>query len=158
MTRRSFFGWVVSGGALVVAGIVGVPALLSGISPSFQSRRRDIWRRVGRLSDFVAGAIHIGVVAGDTKAWPRSFRGQAVFVFRRSESDIVVFSRSCTDLGCQLTYDSGSTCFFCPCHGGVFTQDGTRLAGPPDGPMHRYAHRVHDGMLEIDLSSVPPSA
>ncbi len=158
MTRRSLFGWLVSVGTALVAAIVGLPVLLFGLSPALQPRRREIWRPVGWLRDFPVGAIQESLVAGDRKSWPRSFRAQVVFVRREAERDVVVFSRRCTDLGCPLTYDPGSTCFFCPCHGGIFTQDGARLAGPPNGPMYRYAHRVREGVLEIDLASLPPSA
>jgi Rieske Fe-S protein len=158
MTRRSFFGLLVAGGTVLVAGVVGIPALLTGLSPALQGRRREVWRPVGRLDDFPPGVVRQAEVAADPAGWPRSFRPQAVFVRRRSEADLVVFSRSCTDLGCPLAYDPGSTCFFCPCHGGIFAPDGERLAGPPNGPMYRYAHRVRDGVLEVDVSSVPPGA
>jgi menaquinol-cytochrome c reductase iron-sulfur subunit len=158
MTRRSFFGLLVTGGTLLVAGVVGIPALITGLSPALQPRRREMWWPVGRLDDFPLGAVHEGVVSRDHKAWPRSFRQQAVFIWRRSGADLVVFSRNCTDLGCPLDYDPGSTCFFCPCHGGIFAQNGERLAGPPNGPMYRYAHRVREGVLEIDLSSLPLGA
>jgi menaquinol-cytochrome c reductase iron-sulfur subunit len=156
MTRRSFFGLLVTGGTLLVAGVVGVPALLMGLSPAVWPRRRETWRPVGRLVDFAVGEVHQRVVPRNDEAWPRSLPQQAVFVWRRSEAGLVVFSRSCTDLGCPLDYDRGSACFFCPCHGGIFAQDGQRLAGPPNGPMFRYAHRVRDGVLEADVSSLPP--
>jgi menaquinol-cytochrome c reductase iron-sulfur subunit len=156
MTRRSFFGLLVTGGALIAAGVVGIPALITGLSPALQGRRREVWRPVGRLDAFPVGTAHEGLVPADRRAWPRSLGRQAVFVWRRSEDAVVVFSRSCTDLGCPLDYDPGSACFFCPCHGGIFARDGARLAGPPNGPMYRYAHRVRDGVLEVDLASLPP--
>lgn len=158
MTRRSFFGLLVAGGAFLVAGVVGIPAFLMGLSPVLRLRGRESWRPVGRLDDIPVGAVHEGIIPRDSKAWPRSLRQLAVFVWRRSESDLVVFSRSCTDLGCPLDYDRGSACFFCPCHGGIFAQNGQRLAGPPNGPMFRYAHRVKGGVLEIDVLSIPSGA
>ena len=30
------------------------------------------------------------------------------------------------------------------------------MAGPPNKPLYRYANRVRDGVLEIDLFSLPP--
>jgi menaquinol-cytochrome c reductase iron-sulfur subunit len=110
------------------------------------------------VHEFPVEAVAEAVLPRDAEAWPRPLEEQAVFVWRRSEADVVVFSRSCTDLGCPLDYDRGSTCFYCPCHGGVFTQDGQRLTGPPNAPMYRYSHRVRDGVLEIDLSSIPAGA
>jgi menaquinol-cytochrome c reductase iron-sulfur subunit len=158
MNRRSFFGLFVTGGAVLAAGMVGIPALLTGLSPALQGRRHPVWRPVGRLEDFAVGAVYQGLIPADRQGWPRSLGRQAVFVWRRSEAEMVVFSRSCTDLGCPLDYDAGSACFFCPCHGGIFAQDGQRLAGPPNRPMHRYVHRLRDGVIEIDVTSLPPGA
>jgi menaquinol-cytochrome c reductase iron-sulfur subunit len=149
---------LVTAGSLVAGGIVGIPALLAGLSPIFRASQRSSWRPLGQIHEFPIGAVSDGELLGRRDTWPRTFSRAAVFVWRRSEPEIVVFSRSCTDLGCPLTYDRGSTCFLCPCHGGIFRQDGERLAGPPGKPMHRYAHRVRDGALEIDVNSVPPAA
>jgi len=156
MKRRSLLGLLVAGGAALGAGIVGLPTFLAGLAPALQRRQTPSWRAVGPLQGYPVGAVQEAVIDLDRQRWPRSFRKQAVFVWRRSEADVVVFSRSCTDLGCPLAYDAGSACFFCPCHGGIFAQDGSRMAGPPNGPMHRYAHRVHAGLLEIDVTSLPP--
>jgi menaquinol-cytochrome c reductase iron-sulfur subunit len=148
----------VSAVSLVAGGIVGIPTLVAGLSPVFWKAPKKMWRRVGQLSEFPIGAVSDGTTPSPRDAWPRSFRGRAVFVWRRTEAEIFVFSRSCTDLGCPLDYDRGSACFLCPCHGGIFKQDGQRLAGPPGKPMHRYVHRVEGGVLEIDIASVPPAA
>lgn len=157
MKRRTISGLLVIGGTALFASAVGIPALIAGIAPAFLSRR-ETWRSVGQLRDFPIGKVSHAIVAADSNAWPRSFGAQAVFVWRRSETEIVVYSRSCTDLGCPLEYEEGSACFLCPCHGGIFAQDGQRLAGPPESPMHRYAYRIREGILEIDVSSIPPAA
>ena len=158
MIRRSFFGILVTSVSVFVAGVVGIPVLITGLSPALQPRGRARWRSIGRVDDFPVGEVREGVILANRTAWPRSLPRQAVYVWRRSETELVVFSRSCTDLGCPLDYDRGSTCFFCPCHGGIFAQNGERMAGPPNGPMHRYVHRVRDGIIEIDVTSIPPGA
>ena len=147
---------LVAGGSAILAGIVGIPALVLGLSPILQHRLQGRWRRVGRLDEFPVGRVQPAQLVADRTDWPRSLPRQAVFVWRQSADSVVVFSRSCTDLGCPLDYDPGSACFFCPCHGGIFAQDGHRLAGPTDRPMYRYAHRISEGVLEIDLASLPP--
>lgn len=149
---------MVAGFGTLAAGIVATPALIAGFSPVFQPRRHSVWRPIGPLSDFPVGEVRQGLIAVDRQTWPRSYGRQPVFVWRSSESEIVVLSRSCTDLGCPVGYDEGSGCFLCPCHGGIFDRGGARLAGPPKGPMFRYAHRVRDDVLEVDISSVPPNA
>lgn len=155
MKRRSFIGMLVAAGGAVVAGIVGIPTLMSGLSPAIRGRRGEVWRAIGRLEDFPVGTIREAQFAMDRSGWPRSFRRHAVYIARQLDESVVVFSRACTDLGCPLDYDAGSACFFCPCHGGIFGRDGQRLAGPPDRPMDRYDLRIRDGVVEIDLASVP---
>jgi len=143
---------------MLVGAVVGLPALIAGLSPALRKRPQENWRPVGRLDAFERGTVSAATTSSDPAVWPRSFSEQTVFVWRRAADELVVFSRSCTDLGCALNHDPGSGCFLCPCHGGIFDQHGERLAGPPQKPMHRYAYRVRDGVLEIDLASIPPSA
>jgi menaquinol-cytochrome c reductase iron-sulfur subunit len=88
--------------------------------------------------------------------WAATLRERGVYVWRRSEQEVVVFARNCTDLSCPVTWDPGSQWFFCPCHGGIFSKDGERMAGPPKRPLYRYTNRIRDGVVEIDLRSLPP--
>ncbi len=158
MDRRTASGVLVATtGSLLAAGVVGVPALVSALSPAF-ARRESIWRAVGRLQDFPIGQVTEAAIAVDSSQWPRGIREPGLFVWRRSEQEIVVFSRSCTDLGCPLDYEAGSGCYLCPCHGGIFAQDGRRLAGPPKSAMHRYEHRVREDIVEVDTASIPLAA
>lgn len=160
MNRRRILGFIVSGVAALIGAVIGIPVLLAGLSPAWRRPKRGEpdWVTVGRMADFVVGTVQPADTIAERLQWPKAFRERAVFVWRQTETELVVFSRSCTDLGCALTYDDGSTCFFCPCHGGIFAQNGDRLAGPPDRPMDRYLHRLRDGILEIDLASVPAGA
>lgn len=157
MNRRTVTGLIVVGCSSAVACVVGIPVLISGLSPALKSRQQ-LWRRVGDLTKFPTGQVSHGFVSPDTGAWPRTFGEQAVFVWRPSDADIIVFSRSCTDLGCPLEYETGSGCFLCPCHGGIFGPDGSRLAGPINSPMHRYVHRIREEVLEVDVASIPPAS
>jgi menaquinol-cytochrome c reductase iron-sulfur subunit len=157
MNRRTAAGLLVTCGSFLAAGIVGIPTLIMGVSPALR-RRRETWRSLGRLEDFPIGKVSQGTLTADRESWPPAFGERSVFVWRPSPEAAVVFSRSCTDLGCPLEYQAGSGCFFCPCHGGIFSQDGKRLAGPPKTPMHRYAQRIRAGELEVDITSVPPAA
>lgn len=158
MERRTLLKRLVQAAGALVTAIVAVPALISGLSPALRGRPRDDWRGVGPVEEFPVGTTREVVVQMAGDAWPRPMAQQAVYVWRPAEDRIIVFSRSCTDLGCPLNYDPGSRCFLCPCHGGIFAQDGRRMAGPPGEPMHRYATRIREGLVEIDVSSVPPMA
>ena len=43
----------------------------------------------------------------------------------------LAFSSRCPHLGCKVHYDSGENHFVCPCHQGVFNNDGVAVSGPP---------------------------
>jgi menaquinol-cytochrome c reductase iron-sulfur subunit len=49
----------------------------------------------------------------------------------------------------------GAELFLCPCHGGVYYNDGAVAAGPPPLPLHRYATRIENGEVKIDSVIVP---
>lgn len=156
MERRSFLKALIAGGSTLAAGVVGVPALLAALSPVFRRRRDQAWSPVGPLDTFAPGSVTRAATPlpqDDLGFWP-SARG--VYVWRPSADEVVVFSRTCTDLGCPVIWDAGSEWFFCPCHGGIFSKDGERQAGPPKRGLYRFATRVRDGVVEIDLASVPP--
>lgn len=157
MERRKVLTLLVQGGSAVIALIVGIPTLIFAFAP-IGDRRSPRWRSVGPLDEFPLGEVREGIVQPTDSTDSSPPLPQAVYVWRRSSDEVVVFSRSCTDLGCPVTWDRGSQCFLCPCHGGIFDHEGRRMAGPPDRPLYRYDNRVRSGTLEIDLSSVPPMA
>lgn len=156
MNRRKLLLWVVRGIGAGTAAIVGIPAVATLLSPVIRYRRQERWQPVGAVEDFVVNSVEKVAVEIPDGDRPRSLRHKAVFVWRRSEEEIVVYSRNCTDLSCPVTWDAGSGWFFCPCHGGIFNREGEPVAGPPSVPLYRYRTRRRNGMLEIDLNSLPP--
>jgi menaquinol-cytochrome c reductase iron-sulfur subunit len=156
ISRRKVMKWVVLGISAATGGALGVPALLSTLSPTIKQDPKERWRALGQINSFPPEKI---VSAKVETRLEKDFMHLAlpkdVYVWRRSDGDIIVYSRRCTDLGCPVKFDAGSECFFCPCHGGIFSKEGAVMAGPPKGPLYRYNTRIIDGFLEIDLSSVP---
>lgn len=155
MKKRTFSKLFVAGGGLLVGGIVGIPALVTTLSPSLRRPTEASWQPVGHLDQFPIGEVVKAVVPIPRDDWARALRERGVFVLRESEDEVIVYSRSCTDLSCPVAFDPGSEWFFCPCHGGVFAKDGTPRAGPPNEPLFRYANRVRDRVVEVDINSVP---
>lgn len=159
MERRAFLGLAVKVGGGVVGGALLVPPLATVLSPVWGRPGASDWVEVGPLTAFAAGEVRQAVVQIPRADWAEALRARGVFVWRPSaEEELVVFSRACTDLGCPVTWDPGSGWYFCPCHGAIFDREGVPQKGPPRRPLHRYATRVRDGVLEIDLNSVPPLA
>lgn len=154
--RRRRLGVFVGLGSTVVAAFIGIPAAISAFSPVWKHRRGERWRSAGRLDRFSLERVEPAVVQVGRDDWASSLDTKTVYVYRRSADEVIVYSRNCTDLSCPLVFDAGSECFFCPCHGAIFGKEGNPMAGPPKRPLYRYATRLRDGDLEIDLDSLPP--
>jgi menaquinol-cytochrome c reductase iron-sulfur subunit len=43
----------------------------------------------------------------------------------------------------------------CPCHGGVYYQDGARASGPPERGLFEYHYKVENGSLLIQAGEMP---
>jgi len=154
MERRTALIMLVVGGSAATGAAVGIPVAIFALSTDPDHRPQ--WRDLGPAEDFEVGAMTAARVQRDAEAAKNQVVEAGVYVWRPALDDFVVFSRSCTDLGCPITFDPGSRCFFCPCHGGIFDGQGERMAGPPDRPLFRYTHRLQHGILQVDLLSVPP--
>ena len=129
--------------------------MITGLSPAFY-KRGETWVSVGPLESFEIGKIRQAEVEVPTEGWQEGPGPKAVYVWRRSAEELVVYSRNCTDLSCPVIWDPASERFFCPCHGGIFAKDGTPVAGPPPRPLMRYTVRLRDDTIQIDLASLPP--
>jgi menaquinol-cytochrome c reductase iron-sulfur subunit len=155
MNRRKYLEWVLRGIGALVAAVVALPALLFGLSPLFQRREKTLWQPVGRLEDFPVGKVTPTNVEIPQVEENSGVHKKGVYVLRETEVDIFIYSRNCTDLSCPIVWDPGSDWFYCPCHGGIFSRDGEVQVGPPNRPLYQYAYRLQNGILEIDLKSLP---
>jgi menaquinol-cytochrome c reductase iron-sulfur subunit len=154
VSRRTALNVLIGVGTTAAAATVGVPVLATGLSPAFESVGEN-WQPVGPLDAFPLNEVTAAQVPVPRDDWAKALRTKAVYVWRATPDDPVVYSRNCTDASCPVVFDRGSDCFLCPCHGGIFLKDGTPIHGPPPRPLDRYTTRIRAGMLEIDLNSLP---
>ena len=157
MNRRSWFDRVLMlvGGGFGAA--ITIPLVGNILSPIFERRLGKVWQSVAPIDSFTVGEVSKAVVTvSDDQAGMSVIDDKGVFVWRQTDDEVVVFSRNCTDLSCPVTWDEGSRWFYCPCHGGVFNEEGQPVAGPPSRPLYRYDVRIRDNMVQIDLNSLPP--
>ena len=61
----------------------------------------------------------------------------------------------CTHLGCVVPWNAGANKFMCPCHGGVYYEDGSRASGPPPRGLYEYANQVKGGRLYVFGGEIP---
>lgn len=85
-------------------------------------------------------------------------RGATVNIARQETAataeSFVALSSTCPHLGCQVFWEPQNDRFFCPCHNGVFSPDGTGVSGPPGDAgqsLPRYPLKVDAGLLYIEV-------
>jgi Rieske Fe-S protein len=66
-----------------------------------------------------------------------------------------VFAINCAHLGCPVRWFPQSGLFMCPCHGGVYYEDGSRASGPPERGLFQYRYKVGQGNLHIQAGQMP---
>src|SRR5438034_1305821 len=77
---------------------------------------------------------------------------------RRQESGpqmFQVFNVNCTHLGCPVNWQAEAKLFLCPCHGGVYYEDGTVAGGPPPRPLFERAWEVSGDRLLVRQQGLP---
>ena len=75
-------------------------------------------------------------------------RSYSIFLFRRGDR-VIAYDPSCPHLGCHVEFKPRKKRFVCPCHGGVFDQEGERVSGPPPRGLSKVAARVENGKVLV---------
>ena len=158
ISRRDLFAKIGLALNVVAAGLLATPVIGYLLSPILRGDRGQYkrWVGLGSLDQFPQGQTRLatfrnpltGVSDGDTDhipCWVRRIQGE----------EFQVFAINCAHLGCPVRWFSQSGLFMCPCHGGVYYEDGSRASGPPPRGLFQYAHRIEDGRLLIDAGQLP---
>ena len=95
------------------------------------------WVDVGALADFTPGQARI-VKAGAVGA----------FVTRDGDS-VSAVSSICSDLPCELWWDSSQHTLVCPCHNRTFTAQGSSIGTYRLPSLDVVQVRVRDGRVEV---------
>jgi menaquinol-cytochrome c reductase iron-sulfur subunit len=139
----------------VGATIVAVPVIGALIAPLTRSTPAT-WRAVGKVSDFSVGATQqVTFEESSPLAWSGVAAMTAAWLRRSGDQTFEAFAVNCTHLGCPVRWLPDASLFMCPCHGGVFYEDGSVAAGPPQRALFLYPVRVRDGQVEIETAPVP---
>jgi menaquinol-cytochrome c reductase iron-sulfur subunit len=153
--RRAFLSKVSMALAGLAAMFVAVPVVGFIIGPLIK-RTPESWRPIGKLDDFVVGqTTHVTFRDPSPLTWAGVTAESAAWLRRTGEDSFIAFAMNCTHLGCPVRWLPDANLFMCPCHGGVYYNDGSVAAGPPPHPLSRYPVRIQNGIVQIRTSPVP---
>lgn len=157
-SRRDFLFKLGIGLNVVAGAMVSLP-IIGYVMSSFIKKMEPDLVSLGPIDKFPEGTTRL---ASYTNPYKRSWDGETAVIpcwVRRIEGEqFQVFAINCTHLGCPVRWFDESKLFMCPCHGGVYYQDGGRASGPPPRGLYTYAWEVKDGQLWVAAGLLPTLA
>lgn len=155
VTRRGFllsFGVVLSAAA---ATLFAVPLIGFFLAP-IRKLAEQSWIPLGALDDFPEGQTRLATYRNPfTEPWDGATGDVPCWVRRIAGEQFQVFAINCAHLGCPVRWFAESKLFMCPCHGGVYYEDGSRASGPPPRGLYEYEFRIENGQLQVRGGALP---
>jgi menaquinol-cytochrome c reductase iron-sulfur subunit len=149
--RRSFLGALLAVGAAFVGALLSVPLVRFALFPLIRQTTDTQKSPVGSLSEFstlmepALRTIQIEQIDG----WRKTVSEKAVYITKDRQDQLCVLSSICPHLGCTVPWNKEKKQFVCPCHGGTFSADGSRVSGPSQRGMDTLETSVEDGKLLV---------
>jgi menaquinol-cytochrome c reductase iron-sulfur subunit len=142
----------------IVAAVLAVPIVRYILSPVARERKQgfESWLLLGELHLFPSGQTRFATYRNPVvNPWDGKTADIACWVRNVDGQSFQVFAINCAHLGCPVRWFPQSHLFMCPCHGGVYYEDGSRASGPPERGLFQYHHKVEDGKLFIKAGELP---
>ena len=153
LTRRDFIKVVAAGIGGLIAALVGIPSVAYLLSPATQARTEDdALIPLGPLENYpIAVPTRFDFTRTKVNGWERTATNYGLYVLRKSETEVRVFSDVCTHLGCRVTWHPEIKHYVSPCHDGHFDIAGNVVSGPPPRPLDEFVTKIEDGNLSVML-------
>ncbi|HEY2840168.1 MAG TPA: Rieske (2Fe-2S) protein [Pirellulales bacterium] len=153
--RRSMLGWLSVGLGTLATAAAGAPILGYLLSPILKTPKNE-WADLGPVENFPEGQTRlVDFIDPLHRPWDGDSQKLAAYVRRSAEGEFTVFSVNCTHLGCPVSWFPQSGLFLCPCHGGVYYENGEHASGPPPRGLYTIESRVENGKLAIRAGRLP---
>ena len=118
-SRRDLLASLAMGiGLLLAYGTMAAQGLLFLLPKRLQPKTRLLF--AGRIDRFEVGTVKMF----------SDLDGNPILV-KRDDQGFRAFNSTCPHLGCRVHWEEENRRFFCPCHRGVFDENGVATAGPP---------------------------
>ncbi len=153
-TRRTLFQWLTFALGAVAAVILALP--LAGYLLGALRKKAPVWVSLGPVTKFPQGETRLETFDNPIREpWDGMTALTGVHVRNLGQGQFLVFAINCTHLGCPVTWFPQSGLFMCPCHGGVYYENGEHASGPPPRGLYHCVWRERAGELEIQAPHLP---
>lgn len=155
MNRKEFLTRISLSIAGLSAVIMAIPVVSALVAPLLESNR-SMWRSIGKVEDFPVGkTLLITFDNADSEPYAGMLSKSAAWLRRIDQKTFVAFAVNCTHLGCPVRWEETAQLFMCPCHGGVYYQDGSVAAGPPPRRLTEYEVRIRNNEVMLKTAPLP---
>lgn len=153
-SRRTLLFWLTYAMSALAAVLLAIPLVGYVFGPL--RKHKVYWIGLGPTSDFPLDETRLATFRNPLgQPWDGMADRTGVYVRKQSGDHFLVFAMNCAHLGCPVTWFPQSGLFLCPCHGGVYYENGTRASGPPPRGLFSCVWRIRDGQLEIQAPHLP---
>lgn len=132
--------------------LIAAPIIGSILSPVF-AKRKTPWVLVADISQVGVGSPTAYVVnLPIDEGWSVPPVPRTVYVVKLNLNgtvQLLTLSNVCTHMQCDVHWDLNLQQFLCPCHGGLYSINGTNIGGPPPWPLFRYQHKLVGNTLYV---------
>ncbi len=140
-----------------VLGVLGAVGTLIALGYAFVAERfmlpppesASTLQKVGTSQDFQPGDVKLVVYTGDG-----GFPDGVYMVRVPGSSALAAYDEHCAHLQCPVQWVAGTQTFDCPCHGSVYSIQGTNIAGPAPHPLNY--HTVVEQNGEVYVGGIVP--
>ena len=157
-SRRGFLFTLGASLSALAAVLAGIPILGYLFGP-VRGRAGQAWIKLGEVTRFPEGQTRLATYENPFRvAWDGPTAKIACWVRRVGNEKFQVFAVNCAHLGCPVRWFQESRLFMCPCHGGVYYEDGSRASGPPPRGLFEYEYEIRQGQLWVRGGQLPTLA
>ena len=150
--RRDFIKATVATVGSLIGALIGIPSVVYLLSPSLQAKEATDSIDLGPLENYPVGIpTRFDFTLTKVNGWERTATNYGLYVVRKSESEVRVFSDICTHLGCRVTWHPDQEHYISPCHDGHFDILGKNISGPPPRPLDEFITKIENGNLSVTL-------
>lgn len=158
ISRRDFVKVSTAALGSIMGVVMGIPIVGYLIDPALKASSGEALIPLGPLENFPVGNTPkaFSFTRSNVNGWEKTVNSFSGYVYRKSETEILVLSSRCTHLSCSVNWNEAKGAYDCPCHDAQFGSEGEVLGGPPPHPLDRYESEVlEDGTLQIHFPAVP---
>lgn len=138
-----------------IGAIIAIPSIAYLLFPAFEEVEDADEIALGLLEKYPIGIpTRFEFTRTRVNGWERTSISYGLYVYRKNDKDLTVFSDICTHLGCKVTWHDEQKHYISPCHDGHFDADGNVVSGPPPRPLDIYATRTENGELFVRLPAI----